>query len=147
MRQLITLNADLEQQFSLGHWERWDYDAFAGTITFSEEGTPKIIADVQVVGTTSNKSNNWLWGWANQSVPVSVSAVIQKVREFGLAESLPVLIEPYWPDEECHGWDMTAVATRVLTGRGGYRTPRSGGGFTYYVFTAIRFASEPPIAN
>ena len=124
MDSLVDLNADCERQFSIGHWERWDYDAHTGTIAFSEAGAPKVIADVQVVGTTSTKSRNWLWAWSNQSVPSPRSALIEKVREFGEAESLSSLTEAYLSDGEHLGWELTAITVKLINGRGGYRTPR-----------------------
>jgi hypothetical protein len=140
--ELTELNSVCEREFSIGHWERWDYDGDAGTITFSEAGIPKVIADVQLVGTTSTRSNTWLWGWANESVPRSITQLIEKVRAFGQTESLPELIETSWPDDEYHGWEMTEIAAKLIHARGAYRAPRQGGGFSYYVYTAIRHAAE-----
>ena len=119
--ELMELNSACEGEFRIGHWERWDYDADAGTIIFSETGIQKVIAEVQLVGTTSAKSNTWLWGWANSSVPRARTVQIERVRAFGEAESLPMLTEPSWPDDEYHGWEMTAIAAKLIHGKGGYR--------------------------
>lgn len=140
--ELMELNSLCEQQFFVGHWERWDYDGDLGTITFSEGGLAKVIAEVQLVGTTSTRSGTWLWGWANDSVPRSRTIQIDQVRAFGIAESLPVLSEPSWHDDEYHGWEMTAIAAKLLHARGGYRAPRQGAGFSYYVYTSIGWAQE-----
>jgi hypothetical protein len=142
VHQLMELNALCEQEFSIGHWERWDYSAEEGTITFSQEGVPKVIAAVQLVGTTSARSGTWLWAWANGSVPRAQSVQAEKVRSFGEAKSLSILTEPSCADDEYLGWKMTALTSKIIGGRGGYRTPRDSGGYSYYVYTELRFADE-----
>lgn len=52
---LMALNATCKEKFGIGSYERWDYDGDAGTITFSEGKIPKVVAEVQLVGTTSNE--------------------------------------------------------------------------------------------
>ncbi|MGA2537913.1 MAG: DUF6882 domain-containing protein, partial [Terracidiphilus sp.] len=89
--ELMALNSLCEREFSIGNWDRWDYDSDAGTIKFSETGVAKVVATVQLVGTTSTKSNSWLWGRANESVPRPITLQMEKVRAFGEAESLTVL--------------------------------------------------------
>jgi hypothetical protein len=37
---------------------------------------------------------------------------------------------------------MTSISAYVLQARGAYRTPRDGG-FTYMIFTAVRWAEGP----
>jgi uncharacterized protein DUF6882 len=59
---LEQLNSNCEEQFRIGHWERWDYDLDSGTLVFSESGAPKVIAQIQAAGTTSKTSRTWLWG-------------------------------------------------------------------------------------
>lgn len=140
--ELMELNTRCKQEFSIGHWERWDYNAEKGTIIFSEGGEPKVIATVQVVGTASGRSNSWLWGWANESVPRDRTVLLEKVRAFGRAEGLDILTEPSWPDDEYHGWEMTAITTKLIGAKGGYRKVRTGGGYTYYAFTDLRFADQ-----
>jgi hypothetical protein len=134
-------NARCEQQFEISRWDRWFYDSEPGTITFSDKGVPRVIASVQVVGTTSAKTKSWLWAWANDSVPPKECARIAEVRAFGEAEGLPILTDAYWPDDEYHGWAMTAVTAKIVGALGGYRTPRDSGGYSYYVYTSLELAN------
>jgi hypothetical protein len=97
---------------------------------------------VQVVGTTSAKTNSRLWAWANESVPASQTTRLAEVRAYGEAEALPILTEDYWPDDEYHGWEMTAVTAKITRAIGAYRTPGTNGGYSYYVFTSLRFVNE-----
>jgi hypothetical protein len=142
VHELMSLNALCQRQFSIGSWEHWRYDAESGTLTFSEGGVPRVIATVQVVGTTSTKSHTWLWGWANQSVPPARTALLAEVRRFGEVESLSILIQPEWPDDEHHGWEMAAITAKIIGAKGAYRAPRDSGGYSYYVYTDVRLAND-----
>lgn len=62
VHELTRLNEGLRQRFRLGEWERYDYDLERETLTFSQDGTPRVIASIQVVGTTSETAGDWLWG-------------------------------------------------------------------------------------
>ena len=73
-------------------------------------------------------------------MPASQTARLDQVRVFGATESLPILTTPSWPDDEYHGWEMTAIAAKIVGAKGGYRAPRASGGYSYYIFTDIRFA-------
>ncbi len=140
--ELTDLNNRCKQEFSIGHWEGCEYDSKKGTIVFSEGGAPKVIAMVQVVGTTSARSKSWLWGWANESVPRDRTVLLEKVRAFGKTEGLDILTEASWPDDEYHGWEMTAITAKLVCAKGGYRMRRADGGYSYYVFTDIRLAGQ-----
>jgi hypothetical protein len=141
--ELTSLNTKCGEAFKLGTYGNWDYDSEAGTITFSTQGTPKVVAQVQVVGTTSAKSKTWLWAWANDSVPRPLVASALTVRDFGQREGVSALVEPELPDDEFIGWEMTAITAKLVGGIGGYRTPRAVGGYTFYLFTGINWAQSP----
>jgi hypothetical protein len=142
IHELTRLNEECRKAFRVGEWQRWDYDLERKTLIFSQDGVPRVIATIQVVGTTSERSGTWLWSWANTHLPPIVTAQIDKVRAFGEKEGLAELTEASATDDEHLGWSMTAVAARVLGSRGAYRCPGSNG-FVYLVFTDIAFADQP----
>jgi hypothetical protein len=125
------------------HLQRYDYDLDRGTLTFSHEGVPRVVASVLVAGTTSESGGTWLWGWANAYIPVRVSAPLKKVRDFGIAEGIAELSEEYVPDDEHVGWAMTALASRIMGAKGAYRCPGDYG-FLYLIFADIAFADIGP---
>ncbi len=141
--QLMRLNEECEEKFRISSCPRWYYDFDRGTLTFSQDGEPKVVALIQVVGTTSISSGTWLWAWANQSLPTGVIEGSIKVREFGEREQLPELSQEKWPDDEHLGWEMTAIAAKVLGAKGAYRCPGTNG-FIYLVYSSLSFASEAP---
>jgi hypothetical protein len=141
VHELMRLNELCEQEFRISSWARWDYDLERGTLTFSQDGEPRLVASIQVIGTTSISGQTWMWGWANESLPASVRKSVAKVRAFGESERINELTAAELPDDEYLGWAMTAVAAKVLGAKGAYRCPGKNG-FVYVVYLSISFASE-----
>ena len=139
---LVRLNELCNKEFNILSWPRWDYDLDHGTLTFSKQGVPRVIASILVVGTTSNSAGTWLWSWANGYLPENLSGPVKKVREFGLAEGLQDLTEPYAPDDDQFCWDMTAITARLMDAKGAYRCPGDNG-HIYLIYTDIAFAEQP----
>ena len=132
----------LRRDFALGSWARWDWDQDTGQLVFSDaHGTPRVVADVQFVGSVSTQSNTWLWSWANSYIDERLTRDVREVRLFGEARGIPQLTTPKWAAEETDGWEMTSITAYVLQAKGVYRTP-SEIGFTFLVITAIRWADE-----
>lgn len=137
----MSLNERCKKEFHISSWPRWDYDLERATITFSEKGVPKVVASIQVVGTTSRAEGTWMWGWANDCLPPNAIKDVKRVREFGQIESIAELIKSELPDDEYLGWGMTAVAAKLLDAKGAYRCPDDNG-FTYFVYSSIGFAAS-----
>ena len=135
---LVQINELCKQQFKLGTWQHWAYELEAGTLTFSNDGVPRVVATIQAVGSTSNKSGTWMWGWANQSLPEKVTDQLFRLKQFGERENLTQLTEATFPGDEKVGWEMAAVATRILGGKGVYRCP-SANGSLFVVFMEVCF--------
>ena len=146
VHELMRLNKLCEEQFHISSWPRWDYELERGTLTFSENGVPKVLALIQVIGTTSVSGGTWMWGWANESLPSNVTKAVANVREFGRAGNITELTEAELPDDEYLGWSMTAVAARLLGAKGAYRCPGKNG-FVYVVYSSIRFAPSDASAT
>jgi uncharacterized protein DUF6882 len=141
MHQLMRLNEECEKEFCISSWPRWDYDLERGRLTFSQEGVPKVLASIHVVGTTSISGGTWLWSWANERLPATVTTAVAKVREFGVAEGVAQLAEAELPDDEHLGWGMTAIAAKLLGAKGAYRCPFDDG-FIYVVYSSIKLAAD-----
>jgi hypothetical protein len=79
-----------------------------------------------------------MWGWANHSPPAKATDQLYRVERFGEREKLSQSAEPTFVADEGLGWEMAAVATRILEGKGVYRCP-SKNGFLFLVFMDICF--------
>jgi hypothetical protein len=61
----VQINELCKQEFKIGALQHWAYELENGTLTFSSDGVPRVIAAIQAAGSTPNKSGTWMWGWAN----------------------------------------------------------------------------------
>ncbi|MEO8027481.1 MAG: DUF6882 domain-containing protein, partial [Bryobacteraceae bacterium] len=118
VHELIRLNDECEQRFRIGSWPRYDYDLDEATLTFSDGGVPGVIAEVQAVGSTSHASETWLWSWDNESLNGPSTSRMAAVREYGEVENIDSLTTALLADNEFLGWQMAAIACRVLGGKG-----------------------------
>ncbi len=69
VHELMQLNSKYQEEFRIGSYGRYDYDLESGTLVFSNDGVPGVIAEIQVVGTDSTASKTWLWSRENASIP------------------------------------------------------------------------------
>jgi hypothetical protein len=141
VHDLMRLNKKCEEEFRIDAWPRWDYDLSLGTLTFSEDGVPKVRASIHVVGTTSRSAGTWMWGWANKNLPTNVTKAGNRVRQFGDFERISQLTQAVLQDDEYLGWAMTAVSAKILEAKGAYRCPDDDG-FLYFVYSSIEFVQS-----
>lgn len=132
---------DLIAEYKLGKYERFDWDQENGTLVFSDQGKPVVIAKVQFVGSFSSKTKAWLWAWANPSILDNVKDQLHKIQAYGEEHQYKMLTKDKWFGSESDGWDMTSITSYLLQAKGAYRTPAEAG-FTYMVITDIYWADS-----
>lgn len=138
--QLVAKNKQLETEFTLGHWGRYDYDLPTGTLTFSQDGVAKVVAEIQVAGST--RMDDWQWAWSNKHLPEDRTADATRVRAFGQENGIEILVRPHTRDGkvEALGWALSAVMVRLTDAVGVYRSPLRGGGFLFVTLKNVAFA-------
>ncbi|MFZ5719087.1 MAG: DUF6882 domain-containing protein [Pseudomonadota bacterium] len=131
----------LTETYRLGDWERYDYDAAARTLTFSDPKGARVVADIQVAGTIG--AEDWLWGWANNNWPAAAVEAMWDVRRFGVENGIEELTTESLKSDDLGdlGWMLTAIAARILEAEGGYRAPSPEGGAIYFLILSIKFVS------
>ncbi|MBV8879083.1 MAG: hypothetical protein JO332_03870 [Planctomycetaceae bacterium] len=139
--QMRAQNDELQKQFKLDTFPRFDWDQWRGEMVFSVAGTPKVVARIQVAGTFSPKAGSWFWSWANTSLLESVRRAVLKTRQFGEERGITRLLQPKWAAKESDAWEMTAVTAKLNDAKGTFRSPGPDG-FTYMVFTDIREVTD-----
>jgi len=137
---LVECQERLEREYRLGSWARYDWSQVTRQLVFSDAGQPKVLADIQFVGSISIETDTWLWAWNNDSITAELCEVLSTVREYGKTHGLPHLITPKWPADEIDGWEMTGIAAFLLRAHGAYRT-RYERGYTYMIMTAVGWAT------
>jgi len=143
VHQLGEKNARVGAEFRLSDWAHYDYDLDAGTLIFSEQGAPRVRAEIQIVGSTSAKAGNWLWAWANTQLPAALVADAEFARAFGEKHGVVELTQSYQKDDDLNAlaWELTAVTTRLAGALGAYRPPLANGGCLYLIYKSIHWAS------
>lgn len=127
----------LESDYGISRFERWDYDQSAGTLTFSDGGVPRVVADIEFVGSVSEANGTWLWAWANFHNEAPVVSRIGAVREFGEARGFLHLTVPLWKGDAVDGWELSGVAAQVQGAQGVYRVPTARG-FLYMALMSVQ---------
>ena len=144
--ELTAKQARLDSVYRLGSYERYDYDQTTGEIVFSDHGVPKIVADIQFVGSTSTISDTWLWAWDNPTVEPAMKAEVRRVRDFGREHGIRRLTNAKWAADEVDGWEMTSISAQVLQAEGAYRAPHENGA-TFLLFKNVRWADPSQRAD
>jgi hypothetical protein len=151
--QLQAKNQQLNDQYRLGTWSRYDFDLEPGTLTFSAEGKAKVVAEIQIAGTASAAAGNWLWAWGNSHWPTPLVAASLTARSFGEKHGICELMHDYvevgggggggGADEDVNalGWGLTAAAVRACGVLGAYRPPIEGGGGLFLMIRSISWAA------
>ena len=119
--ELLAKQEALESE--LDDHDGWSWDQGKGELTFSNDGTPVLIAKVDFIGSLSSQSDTWLWSWANFHLHENARQRMEDVRSLGEEEGFPRLFVPKWAAEESDGWVMAAIAAHVLEARGVYCNP------------------------
>lgn len=83
----------------------WDLDSG----TFTSGGTKLALC---VVGTVEN--GTFMWSWANGAIPPAAKQGIERVRDFGLIQDIPLLCEPAASGGLGVGKLCLAVSGRIL---------------------------------
>jgi len=130
----------LTETYRLDAWQRYDYDTKAGTLTFSDAAGPRVLADIQVIGTIGDQ--DWLWGWAIENWPSLSTDGMRAVRDFGAEHGIEELTTDYLESDDLPGlgWMLAAISARVLNAEGAYRAP-SGEGAVYLLIRSIKSVS------
>ena len=143
VHQLQDKNARLTAEFRLNGWPHYDYDFDAGTLIFSEHGVPKVIAEIQIAGSSSSRAGNWLWAWANANLPPKLVTNSRLVRAFGEEHGISDLTgELVEQDDDLNalGWELTSIMVRLTNALGAYRPPRDEGGGLYLTYKSMTWA-------
>jgi hypothetical protein len=139
--EYLTARQDaLREEYRIGDWQRWDWNQDTRQLVFSSDGQPRVVADIQFVGSVSTVSDTWLWAWANATVDPALCDRMADVRSYGERHGIEQLITAKWEGDERDGWEMTSISAYLLGSVGAYRTPAENG-FTYMVITSIRWVA------
>jgi hypothetical protein len=132
----------LRTRYGLASMPHAHLNEATGQLIFSDASqTPRVLANVQVVGSVNTEDRTWLWSWANPDVDASLYKDILEVQMLGETRGIEQLTTPFWDGDAVDGWEMTSISAYVLQAEGAYRaaTPQ---GFTYFVMISLEWLPE-----
>jgi hypothetical protein len=109
----------------------WDVDLVRGEVSF---GPGRAFA-IQVMGTESQGSGTWLWGWANEAshIPPQLLRCASTLRELGQREGIEELSLPEINLGDIDGHALAMVASGLCGSSAYYRGPYDGGALFFTV--------------
>lgn len=72
----------------------WAADTETGTFYFHG---PNIESPFEIIGTVSSHNNQWLWGWANASLPGDLAVISDSIGALGRAENIDLFTTERFP--------------------------------------------------
>lgn len=120
----------------------WFVDFKEGYLAFGEDKYP-----VELIGTESNKSNTWNWGYNNVNhFPDSLIALANETYEKGKKYQLEALTTAQFEmDEIYNGHHLAIIACRLSKKRYCYYRGPHGGGNIFMAFSNIPDAIVEPV--
>jgi hypothetical protein len=112
----------------------WNANLQDGTIDF---GSGRVFP-VQFLGSESEVSGTWLWGWANEGLDAAprVLEACGRAREFGRQEGIVEFVEPRFPLTGLTGHSIAMTVAGVVGNCAYYRGPY-GNGAAYLLVGSI----------
>ena len=141
MEELLLNTQSHQDSWLFGNEEQWNLDPGRGELLFSFPGR-LVVAQAQIIGTFDTQNAQWIWSWANSTVPESLTEHARNLRAFGEQNNIPRLTTSEWPAEETDCWYMAALACRLCGFQGAYRGPADN------VYSFITFGDvqlNPPL--
>jgi len=120
--------------YDLNSYEQWFFDDDFGVFHFQSHDGRNLYFRYAIVGSFSRNTNTWKWSWDNENHKTSSRKGIDKVKVFGEQNDVPRLTTGLISGDEYTGWEMTAVAAKVLNAIGMYRFVQEHLEY-YHIFT------------
>ena len=121
------------QHFLAGKLGRhdWAADTESGMIFFDG---PCLETPFEIVGTVSRQTGEWLWGWANASLPGDLARISGNIRDFGRAEHIERFTQERFPMKD-DGLHALGVAACGIGGAAAYYIADYGDGILLTALT------------
>jgi hypothetical protein len=123
-------------RFNIKTWPSWVYSLDDATLTFSQNGSLRVLCNIQVVGTIQD--DTWQWSWSNHSLPAKCCHRLAEVKAFGRQKGWMKLSAPFLNADEYFGWDCASIASHLLQAESVYRCPTDTG-FVYLAILSTHF--------
>ncbi len=145
-----TANQELDQKqdalmkkFRLGQWEDFWFDQTKGCLQFKDsKGRVQVEATVTPIGSFSEESGTWQWGWANQSLVEPLRRKSEKLKGLFDRTGIEVFRMKTVKMDEAMAWQTAAMSVSHLGALGCYQIP-TGKLRVFVAIDSIKRAKSP----
>lgn len=113
----------LNKEYGIGDFQEYWYDQETSKIQFKNDGKVLLEFSVVFIGSWSNKSNTWLWAWANNSMTDEVKEQSSILKELKSITGFDIFTKEYFDCDEAMAHELTAFAVEHLRAKGMYISP------------------------
>lgn len=110
-------------KWSFQKYKRWDYDAGARTLTFTDPERARLVADVRLVGSFAPKAGRFQWSWVLYKDDDPAIRDVPLLRAFGEVRDFRELRTKRVACDEAHAWSFASIAGYLLGCEAYYRAP------------------------
>lgn len=132
----------------IGDWD-WSVALDAGAMTFTDPTSGETVSTaIQILGTESDISDTWLWGWANEAsgIPLSLLTIARALGQAGSERGVPEFNEPSLDRADVDGHTLACVASAAHPVAGYYRAPYEGGAL-FVLLTGPELVAPAPLSS
>jgi len=101
--------------------EGYEVDLERGILRFNRKDKPKLLFDVEVVGSLSTTKHEWEWAWNNPNVVTPVAVPKESLVEAAEKYDLQYLVTGFVPaPEEIYAYYLSGIALKLRGALGVY---------------------------
>ena len=143
---MVERNAQWPRQFGLPDNASYRWDLDSATLVF-DGPLHQVVANVCLVGTTSESEGSFVWSWANEAVPRQHGEALEVVHDFGREHHLALLTTARIPGGKPEATECLCIAARLQRAMGTF-VDQQGDVALYFTILHAKVAMEPEmVAN
>lgn len=119
-KKLTEIQSNFEVEYGIDNYTHWFYNQSTETLKLYSDNNETYFKYIPI-GTFSQKSNTWLWSWANENFVEPGKFKVEKIKEFGECKKYEKLSKAHFEGDKYTGWEFTSIAYEILGGIGAYR--------------------------
>lgn len=113
----------LRKEYGIGDFQDYWYDQESSKIQFKSDGKVMLEFSIVFIGSWSNKSNTWMWAWANNSMINGIKEQSSVLKELTYITGFDTFTREYFDCDEAMAHELTAFSVEHLKAKGMYISP------------------------
>lgn len=122
-QELVEKQSLLLDNYSLGEYEDFWFSQITETLQFKNAEEVELEFVVVPIGSWSDKSNSWMWAWANNSTPEEFKSKSVCFKDLAEHTGLDVFSTEAFEADESTAHELTAMAVHHIDAMGMYIVP------------------------